>query len=44
MKLSIGSNNATSREGYLERYAYARNYPPGIRDYRKIDFWYNEML
>ena len=44
MKLSVGSNNSLAQEAFFERQKYANNYPPGIRDYRKIDFWYNEIL
>ena len=44
MKLSGGSNKSTARTSFFERRRYAFNYPPGIRDYRKINFWYNEML
>jgi|10_taG_2_1085330.scaffolds.fasta_scaffold02789_4 hypothetical protein len=44
MKFSAGSNINTAHEAFVYRQQYAFNYPPGIRDYRRINFWYNEML
>ena len=44
MKMTFGSNADGAQSSFFDRQEYANNYPPGIRDYRKIDFWYNEML
>ena len=44
MKITFGTNESRARESFFERQAYKTNYPAGIRDYRKIDFWYNEIL
>jgi hypothetical protein len=44
MKFSGGSNTNTAHQSFVFRQQYAFNYPPGIRDYRQINLWYNEML
>jgi len=44
MKLTYANNEARARELFFQRQEYIRQFPAGMRDYRKIDFWYNEML
>ena len=44
MKISFASNESPTTIAFTERQEYANNYPPGIRNYRKINFWYDEIL
>jgi len=44
MKLSFGSNDLLASSSYDERVEYKNNFPAGIRDYRTLDFWYEDML
>jgi len=44
MKLSTATNDSPTRQAFMQRQEYANNYPAGIRNHRKIDFWYNEIL
>ena len=44
MKTTFGANDLSTRESFIQRYRYANYYPVGIRDYRYINLWYNEML
>jgi len=43
VKITYGTNNSSAGTLYKERLAYWRNYPAGIRNYRYIDYWYNQM-
>jgi hypothetical protein len=44
MKITFATNDARARFAFLQRQEYKTHYPAGIRDYRKIDFWYDEMM
>jgi len=44
MKLSFGSNDLQASSSFNQRKEYIQNYPAGIKEYRTIDFWYNDML
>ena len=44
MKITFATNDSLTKELFLQRQEYINHYPAGIKDYRKIDFWYDEML
>ena len=44
MKISFASNDSPTTIAFTQRQEYTDNYPAGIRNYRKINFWYNDIL
>tara|TARA_R110000824_G_scaffold58132_1_gene157454 strand:+ start:5039 stop:6259 length:1221 start_codon:yes stop_codon:yes gene_type:complete len=44
MKVSFASNLSPAQDAFVERQKYITNYPPGIRDYKQINLWYNEIM
>lgn len=44
MRESFGSNVLPASSSFNHRVEYIKNYPPGIKDYRTINFWYDDIL
>ena len=42
MKISFGANDLLASASFDQRVQYQDNYPEGIRNYRAIDYWYDD--